>query len=513
MNRNVSQTSSGNIVSKSLPFMLLLIGIAGLIGFVALREPPPSREVGRQPPLVEVGTVKPADNQLSLEVDGEVVPSRQTTLASQVAGRIEKKSSACQAGNYVAKGTLLLQIDPSDYDLAIQRIQESVAQANVSLEEIDVEKSNLAELVQLAETDIRLQDREIKRIETLMAKNASSQADLDTVLRAEIQTRTNLQSLRNQASLLETKRSRLIREKESLLVQLEQATLDRKRTTITAPMDGVITDDIVEEDDFVQPGTALVQLEDTSKVEVRFQLKLDELQWLWAGRAEAETLSDTQHLSYRLPPAPVMVSMEVGGQTYEWDAVLARYDGAGINVATRTVPCIAEVANPRGGRLKSTSKNLSSMAAPPVLLRGTFVNLRIEFDTPVPLLSIPLQALRLREYANSAGSDEEAVRRNCVWKVEDGKLKVVSIDIAEELGNDILLFAEGSELREGDTIITSPLSLAVDSMQVRQASDMTSEQLPVSSPDSSGQHNGDAEMADGDGEANVTKETSVEVQR
>ena len=53
-------------------------------------------------------------------------------------------------------------------------------------------------------------------------------------------------------------------------------------------MDGVIVEDPGEEGDFVQRGALLFRIEDISKVEVDFDLKLEELQWIWSGEAEAE---------------------------------------------------------------------------------------------------------------------------------------------------------------------------------------------------------------------------------
>ncbi len=60
--------------------------------------------------------------QLHLEVDGTVVPFREARVAAEVAGRVIYKADECEAGSYVRKDQLLMRIDPTDYQLEVQRL-------------------------------------------------------------------------------------------------------------------------------------------------------------------------------------------------------------------------------------------------------------------------------------------------------------------------------------------------------------------------------------------------------
>ena len=60
---------------------------------------------------------------------------------------------------------------------------------------------------------------------------------------------------------------------------------------ITAPIDGVIVLEEVEEDSYVNKGTLLVAIEDTSAVEVKCSLRMDELYWLWCQAFSGEERS------------------------------------------------------------------------------------------------------------------------------------------------------------------------------------------------------------------------------
>jgi hypothetical protein len=227
--------------------------------------------------------------------------------------------------------------------------------------------------------------------------------------------------------------------------------LDRQRTEVRAPMSGIITEDLVEQDDFVQKGTALIRIDDTSCVEVSFDLKLDELRWIWAGVGQTPD-AEFEGGSYALPPLPVKIQFLVQGTTFEWSAFLARYDGAGLNPATRTVPCIAVVESPRGGHLVG-EKGSVQLPGPPALMRGMFVTVKIDVPTQQELVEVPVSALR---------------PGNRVWILRDDRLAVRKVRVAQVLDDRVLLFPDGTQLTAGDRVIVSPLALAVDGMEIQE---------------------------------------------
>ena len=444
-------------VVRSIPFCLILaLGFVGFFSLMSLRKPPATIESQQLAPVIETIPVRDGGRSLRLEADGEVVPFKQVSLSAQVAGRIHTKDAACRAGHYVEAGQLLLQIDSRDYDLEIRRTQELLRQTEVSIEELDVEAVNTQQLVKLAEQDRDLQEREVLRYEQLMKQQAASQAALDNARRGRIQANNALQSQQNQLRLLATRRGRLLSDKERLAVQLEQAILDRSRCDVTAPISGVIVADPVEQDDFVQPGTMVVQLEDTERLEVRFNLKLDQLRWIWSSSGRAGDPLEAARASFDLPDLPVSILMDAEGGVYVWEGHLSRYDDAGLNPVTRTVPCIATVDNPRGADWRATfddpADSSAALVAPPSLLRGMFV--RVEFDVPLrqELLAIPVAALR---------------PGNRIWLEEHGKLAVHKIRVAQARGDQVAFFPTPN-VQVGASLIITPLSLGINGMDVRR---------------------------------------------
>lgn len=454
---------------RGAPLIALALGVLGYLQLSSLRQPPETRSVTPLPPLVSTVPIGASPERLTLQTQGEVVPFRQLNLAAEVAGRIQQKAPQCRAGHAVRRGDLLLTLDPRDYDLQIERIQQSLQQAEVSLQELDLEQQNVARLKELAVADLELQENDLKRRENLSQQQVASQANLDTARRGQIQARNALQLLDNQLTLIPSRRIRLQRERDALQVDLQQALLDRQRTEIRAPIDGVVVQDLVEQDDYVQRGATVVRLEDTTQVEVRFDLKLDELRWIWnevqLPSAEAASSAASSAASYELPALPLTIDVELQGQTFHWTGVLSRYDDAGLNPATRTVPCVALVEQPRHARrVKGPEVELPG---PPALLRGMFVTVQIDLPSRLPLVSVPTTALR---------------PGNRLWLLQNDRLVVSTVDVALVESETTLLLANQPGLSVGQPVIVSPLAVAVDGMEVRREEVRRDEASRPSSP-------------------------------
>ncbi|MCA9211439.1 MAG: biotin/lipoyl-binding protein [Planctomycetales bacterium] len=434
---------------KAAPLCILLASVAFAVTLRNMKKAPDEKANQTNAPLVETVSVVSCDEGFFIEVDGVVTPYREVTLSAQVAGRIKYKSESAQAGSVVEQGDLLVEIDPRDYELEIKQLQETVKQSGVSIEEADIEKSNTEELVTLTQGELDLQITEVRRYEDLAKRNAGSQLQADTAKRSEIRVRNQLQAYRNQITLVSAKRNRLLRQKEQALANLEKALLNLERTKISSPLSGIVMADQVEQDDFVQPGTPVVSLEDRSKVEVRFNLQLQELRWLWG-----DTASTLQN-DFELPKVDVEVYLDLDDHRYKWTARLARYDGAGINPATRTVPCIAIVDRPSAGELvlNETSRSaVTDLPVLPTLMRGLFVSLRIPVKSNLDLVTIPSESLR---------------PGNRIWLAKNNRLEQQQVEIAYADKNNVVLLANTDEVKPGDRVITSPLPLITEGMEIR----------------------------------------------
>ena len=437
-----------------LPVGILAVGVLAFAAITSQQEPPPQVERKVSVPLVEVVPIKEHKGPMNIRVDGLVVPHREISLSAEVAGRITMIAEECQAGKYVTAGTLLVEIDPRTYQLEVDRLSEEVAQADATLQELDVSVGNAKTLISLAEEEVALRQRELDRQVALRQKNATSESTVDEFRRMELSSRNNLAMLTNELRTLEASRTRLASARGLAAAKLKQASLDLEKSQVRAPIDGVIVSESVEENNFVQPGTSLLLIEDVNAVEVRCSLKMEELDWIWQ-QAPADSARNSAAIGgdYHLPPTPVTVTYGLGGRQYSWTGTLWRYEGIGLDERTRTVPCRVLVEEPRQVQTElASSRELKG--GPRALVRGMFVQVTIHARPDTQLLCVP----------------EIAVRPgNVVWCVRDGKLHQVSLRDMTLVGDQVLVPLEYNRLAHGDQVVVTPLPVAVEGMSVQLA--------------------------------------------
>jgi len=112
-------------------------------GLMSLKKAPEKKPQIREGYLVEAIQVFPEDVQLQVESQGVVQAKRQISLVAEVSGKIQKVAENFAPGATFAAGEVLIQIDPADYEVAVQRAQANVANAQAKLE-LEQAKSKVA---------------------------------------------------------------------------------------------------------------------------------------------------------------------------------------------------------------------------------------------------------------------------------------------------------------------------------------------------------------------------------
>jgi hypothetical protein len=175
---------------------------------------------------------------------------------------------------------------------------------------------------------------------------------------------------------------------------------------------------------------------------------IDEVAWL----TEGQTATD----AYSLPNAPVRVIAQRGGKRYVWDGVLSRFDGMGLDEKTRMFPCRVLVQDPTAGRRLTTASVIDQQQqeSPQTLLRGMYVRVEISVPTEKSLAEIPRKALRLG---------------NVVWRIRDGKLSIVPVNLAQRLADAVLIeLPRDLRLAVDDRVVVSPMPGVTEGMEVEE---------------------------------------------
>jgi HlyD family secretion protein len=131
---------------------LILIGVVVVIGvFIVLNL---TKEGSR----VEVRTTEVLRRDITkfVTASGRIQPKRQVNVSASAIGKVTRV--AVEEGDYVEKGTFLLQIDPTDYQSAVDELNASMraARATLTMEEANLTKAeyDLERAIDLHEKDV-----------------------------------------------------------------------------------------------------------------------------------------------------------------------------------------------------------------------------------------------------------------------------------------------------------------------------------------------------------------------
>lgn len=354
-----------------LPVLIIIVAAAVISVLMATR--PKLQPVVNEERVwpVEVIELQRGDVQPMLELFGEVVSGRRSELRAMVPGAIVAVGPNFREGAKVAKGELLVQIDPFEYE-----------------NDVAEQKALLAE----AEVRMRTVERDLKRVRELYNENNVSEQNLDDALLA----------VEQQAATLEQRRIGLARAQRAL-----------RESRLTAPYAGVVNGVSADLGKQLSVNDKVAEVIDTGRLEVRFTLSNAQF-----GRI----LGDSATLEGR----PVNVAWEVGSETLEFAATLARV-GAEIDSTTGGVELYADIR---------------SDAATP-LRPGAFVWTRMPDRTYRDVFRAPDSAL----YGNDT-----------VYVVREGRMEERRIKVVGYTGDDILFVPAGDPpLLDGDQVITTQI--------------------------------------------------------
>jgi multidrug efflux pump subunit AcrA (membrane-fusion protein) len=255
-----------------LPFLVLALAASGAF---ALWQSRPRTE--RQTPpekswVVETVRVKVVDIQPDLRLFGEVVAGRQVELRPLVAGRIVAVGDNFREGGVIAKGALLIAIDPFDYRADVDERLAERAEARARRREIRAEYDGVKALLLHDKAQVAIRMRDVARRKKLRGSGAASIKTLDD---ARLALSENQQRLVDRERSIEIWKSKLDQQDSAIArldIALRRARRDLERTRLLAPFDGFLLDVEAEIGKRVGVGDRVARLIDAGRLEVRFHI-------------------------------------------------------------------------------------------------------------------------------------------------------------------------------------------------------------------------------------------------
>jgi HlyD family secretion protein len=227
------------------------IGVVAIVGVGTLIAATSAKR-GNKAVEVRLENVQKRDLVASVTASGQVRPQTKVDVASDVSGKITKLS--VKEGQMVTRGQFLLQIDPTNFQAAVQRSEAAVASTRAQLAQAqanyDQAKRNYDRTAQIKKQSPTLvSDEQVEQLRTAMDVNAA---------------------------LVDASKHAV----DQATAGLDDSKISLSKTTLFAPMSGRVTHLAVEQGETAVPGTfnkdaaTLLTISDMSVLETR--VKVDE---------------------------------------------------------------------------------------------------------------------------------------------------------------------------------------------------------------------------------------------
>lgn len=234
-------------MSKRMKWGLGIVAVVAVGGALAARA-----RGGEKATEVRMESVQKRDLVASVTASGQVQPVTKVDVAADISGRIVRLS--VKEGEVVKKGQFLLEIDPAQYQAAVQRAEAALASAKASAAQA---RANL----------IQAQRNYARSVEIRKSNEALISDESLEQLKTAVEVNTALHEAATQNA-------------DQSAASLREARSNLARTTILAPMSGKITRLAVEQGETAVPGTfnkdaaTLLTIADLSVFETK--VKVDE---------------------------------------------------------------------------------------------------------------------------------------------------------------------------------------------------------------------------------------------
>ncbi len=226
--------------------ILIVLGVILVVAIVIVANVLKSGEKTYQ---VQAEKVEKSDLTSLVTANGRIVPRTDVKISAYVPAKITKLP--VEEGDVVKEGQLLVQLDETEYKAAANQAKAQLASAKASLEQ--------AQLV-------------FNRQKELFEKKLSSEEQYDMA-----KTELDLAKARHQQAV----------------ASLDQAKYNLSKTTITSPMDGIVTSLNAEVGEIVMigtmnnPGTVIMTISDMSEIETEVEVDETDIAQVKIGQ-EAE---------------------------------------------------------------------------------------------------------------------------------------------------------------------------------------------------------------------------------
>ncbi|GLS89667.1 acriflavin resistance protein [Psychromonas marina] len=355
------------IPKKRFLILGIIAGIAVLVFSVLSKSSPevlPNFDKAR---LVDVIPLTASNSAPEIIAYGRVEPKHSWQAIAEVSGKVTYRHPELESGRLLKAGTLVLKIDPLEYQLKQSQAQANLNMANAQLKRLDQEQSNLITSLDIEKQKLTLEEQEYQRKLELKKKSLISNSEVEA---------------QNQSLLIQTKLVQDLSSSLKLLpddkkvaqaqVNINQALLDDAQrqldnTQIVLPFDARIAAVSIEQAQAVSMGSTMFEAQQLGTVVIKAELSLKDAESLMLSvqskKSHDGNLPDIEKLGL-----VANIELQMGSKLHQWPATLTRI-ADNINPDQATIGFYLEVQQDIKGH---------DLTDKPPLTKGMFVSARLQ---------------------------------------------------------------------------------------------------------------------------------------
>lgn len=321
---------------KILPSLLLVVIGVGMSAYWLTNKPRAERTPPQVlAPLVEAITPERVNHQTTINAMGSVIAAQSVNLTPRISGMVTWVSPDFVEGGILKQGKVLVELDPTDYKLAIIQAENDLARAEFNLKMEQGQQAIVKREYELLGADLKGQEQ-------------------DLVLRKPHLSAAKAAVAAAQAAL-------------------QQARLNLERTRPFAPFNSIIISRNANVGAWMSAfstGTPLAKLVGTDYFWINVSVPVDKLTWLDIPGINSKTNGSTVTISYE----------NVWGKGIFRSGVIKRLQ-AELEPEGRMAKLLVEVDDP-------LCQKLVNKSLPPLML-GTYVKVDIAGDSLADVIQLP----------------------------------------------------------------------------------------------------------------------------
>lgn len=373
-----------------LPFILFL-AVAIVVILVKSKSPVEHQVVGYPIKAVETITVKKIPFRARATAFGNVEPAVELKTKSEVNGKIVYIHPDLEKGASITKGTVVLRIEPTTFEMSLDQDKAGLAGSKSSLVQLETEEKSTQRALKIAQEKLKVELKELARLKTLVAKKLISRSALDKEKQTVLSLRQTVEDTKGRLLAFSSRKAVTEAQIKQSKSQLDQSKDTLSRTEISLPFDARIGEVSVEKDEFIQAGSVLFKALGIEAVEIDAQLSIKQFRPLIYGLGSklsdngALNLQNPENLQIALSKMQLEARVRLVGETSTlnlWKGKLIRLSES-VDPTRNTLTLVVEIKEPYADVIPGKR---------PPLLKGMYTS--VEFFAPATLsLVLPRKAV------------------------------------------------------------------------------------------------------------------------